>query len=128
MAASASGTPIIGVGYFFITDGGVTTRKELTNNPVFTAEEAIDEARQNGRIVKCILVRDHQSKNVFAHAVPCKGNDEEGWVANTVADDCLWLGYKSMVLTSDNEAALLSLVDHIVAAIQQGGLDGMSVR
>ena len=89
---------------------------------------AIDEARQNGQIVKCILVRDHQSKNVFAHAVPCKGNDEEGWVANTVADDCLWLGYKSMILKSDNEVALLSLVNHIVAAIQQRGLDGISVR
>ena len=33
-----------------------------------------------------------------------------------------------MVLKSDNEVALLSLVNHIVAAIQQRGLDGISVR
>ena len=36
--ASASRIPVIGIDYFFITDGGVNSRQELTSNPVFTAE------------------------------------------------------------------------------------------
>ena len=59
MSASASDTPIIGIDYSFITECGVNTRTELMSDPVFTAEEAIDEARQNGQVAKCILVRDH---------------------------------------------------------------------
>ena len=128
VAASASEIPIIGIDYFFITDGGVNSRKELAENPVFTADEAIDEARQTGQVVKCILVRDHSSKAIVAHVVPCKGRDEEGYVADLVSDDVSWLGYKNMTLKTDNEVALVSLVKEVIVAIHHRGSDEIKVK
>ena len=128
MSASASDIPIIGIDYFFITYGGVNTRKELMSDPVFTAEEAIDDARQNGQVVKCILVRDHTSKAIFAHVVPCKGPDEEGYVADLIPDDASWLGYKNMILKTDNGLALVSLVKEVIAAIHHRGSGEIKVK
>ena len=121
VSASASDIPIIGIDYFFITDGGVNTRKEIMSVPVFTAEEAIDEARQNDQVAASILVRDHNSKAISDHVVPCKGPDEEGYVVDLIADDVSWLGYKHMILETDNGFALVSLVKEVIAAIHHRG-------
>ena len=73
-------------------------------------DSAVEAARTAGKIVKCILVRDFQSKSTFAHVVPCKGLDEEKYVAKLVADDIVWLGYGELAVKADNEASLNALI------------------
>ena len=72
-----SSVPIVGLDYFFITSGGVMKRNELEYELDADGEEQLDNARAQGTIVKCIIIRCLNSKNVFAHSVPRKGADEE---------------------------------------------------
>ena len=69
----------------------------------------IDEARRNGRLVKCIAVRCMASKTLFAHVVPVKGYDEEHYVAKLIVADIEWLGHTKVILKSNNERSLLAL-------------------
>ena len=50
-------------------------------------EEAITNARTAGTVVKCALIRCFHSKNVFAHVVPQKGDDEDHYCAKLAVDD-----------------------------------------
>ncbi len=65
-------------------------------------------------MVKAVLVRDMETKCLFAHAVPCKGADEEDYVASMVASDVLCLGHIEVILKGDNEPALQALIARIL--------------
>ena len=86
-----SSVPVVGVDYFFITKGGMKKRDELEQELTPEGESQIDEARSKGELIKCLLVRCFRTKLILAHVVPCKGVDEERWVANLVCDDLLWI-------------------------------------
>ena len=75
---------IVGVDYFYVTSRGVEDRKELDEEFPETSEgEAkMQAARQAGGIVKCLVIRCHKTKNIFAHVVPFKGPDEDKFVFN----------------------------------------------
>ena len=80
--------------YFFITREGARRRDELAKEMAETlekasapaaevlrqgdelADEAVSKARTAGDVLKCLLVRCFYSKNVFAHMVLQKGDDE----------------------------------------------------
>jgi hypothetical protein len=47
--------------------------------------------RQEGKLIKCLMIRCFSSKNVFGHVVPVKGADEEDYAANLVTTAVLWL-------------------------------------
>ena len=49
--------PKIGVDYFFITSGGLKKRKELE-----MSDEALDKARSEGEVLKCLIVRCYSTK------------------------------------------------------------------
>ncbi len=100
--AGESALPIVGIDYFFVTTGGVEKRDELE----IPEDAAVDEARKEGKILKCVLVRCWASKNIFAHVIPCKGADEELFTAKLVAADIEWLGHTKLALKADNEAAV----------------------
>ncbi len=119
-----SAIAIVGLDYFFITKGGVKERKELD----FTSDDAVNQARAKGDIVKCLVVRCSKSKAVFGHVVPCKGMDENGWVADTVAKDILWLGHTRAIIKADGEAALQALVRRVleVARVECKDLDQLA--
>ncbi len=114
--APGSVVPRIGMDYFFITAGGMKKRDELTKE--YPDDNAVEEGRRKGELVKCILVRDFESKMVFAHCVPCKGLDEEGYVASMIIADVRWLGYTQMILKGDNETAMQALIDHVVRKLK----------
>ena len=57
----------IGFDYFYITRGGIKKRDELE-----MSDEAQQEAREKGDLVKCILVRDWELKVIFAHVIPAR--------------------------------------------------------
>ena len=70
---------------------------------------AIQAARSSGEIVKCLIVRCHKSRAIFAHVVPCKGADEQGIVADMVVSDVEWLGHTRIIIKADNEPAVQAL-------------------
>ncbi len=114
---SKSAIPRIGIDYFYITRGGIHRRDELEQAQDPAGDAILEDARKKGEIIKYILIRDWESKNVCAHCVPCKGADEEEYVAGLVADDIAWLGYTRLVIKSDNEPALLALVRQVLGKI-----------
>jgi hypothetical protein len=82
--------PRVGLDYWFITSGGdLRRRKELKDDFPEDAdgEAKLEEARTEQKIMKCIAIRCHESKAVFAHNVPVKGRDEDNYVAGLIATD-----------------------------------------
>ena len=86
-------------------------RKELKEEYPEDAdgEAKLEEARVELKIMKCIAIRCHESKAVFAHSVPVKGRDEDNYVAELVATDVQFMGHVKVILKTDNEPALLAL-------------------
>jgi len=78
---------IVGMDYWYITSGAMRKRSELDQAEDADGELQLTAAREEGSIIKCIVVRCHQSKNTFAHVVPCKGADEDGYVVNLLVAD-----------------------------------------
>ena len=62
-------SPFLALHYFLLTEAGAKFRSELE-----LSEEALQEARSKGEIVKCLAVRCLEFNPVFAHVVPCKGS------------------------------------------------------
>ena len=122
--AGVSRVPRIGIDYFFITASGVKKREELTEYP---RDSDIEEGRAKGEIVKCVLIRDFESKVIFAHCVPCKGLDEDGYVVGLITADVRWLGYSEMILKADNEAAIQALLAKVVRTLKAGFENGERV-
>ena len=117
-ASSSCTIAIVGLDYFYITVSGVEGRSELTEYPdTDDGNAALDTARGEGKIIKCIVVRDSKSKALFAHVVPRKGVDEEQYVVNLVAADLEWLGHTAMILKADNERSLQALVRAIIRRV-----------
>ena len=109
---------IIGIDYWYMMGEGFLKRKELKFKETPEGEAELYKARQEGRVVKCIVVRDHRSKNVFGHVIPCKGPDEEGYVKGLIAEDITWLGHVKLDLKSEQEVSLVALVKQAMAALR----------
>ena len=126
-SAPSSSIPIVGIDYFFITAGGVMNRRELDHGPDQDGERELLAARKDGTIVKCLIIRCTATKCIFAHCVPCKGADEDDYVATLVVNDILWLGHTEVIVKADNERSIQSLVARSldvlrIRAIDEGNL------
>ncbi len=69
-----SSVPVVGLDYFFIISGGIKKKSELIEDGI--TEEGIDTAREQGEIIKCLIIRCAKFEYLTAHCVPCKGADE----------------------------------------------------
>ena len=122
----------MGLDYWFITSGGdIRRRKELKDDFPETKEgdALLEQARVELKIMKCIAVRCHESKAVFAHNVPVKGRDEDNYVAKLVATDVEFMGHVKVILKTDNEPALLALATAALLNIRiDAQKDGSPVR
>ena len=105
MMEHESKVPVIGVDYFFITSGGMKTRSELDYLRGPEGEAQLEQDRRQGKVMKCIVLKCRQSKAVFAHAVPCKGMDENGYVVQLITEVVKWLGHVRLILKPDGENA-----------------------
>ena len=76
-STTESVVPIVGIDYFYIKPEGVRRRDELAKELSGEGDEAITQARASGEVIKCLLVRCFCSKNLFAHVLPQKGDDED---------------------------------------------------
>ena len=88
-------------------------RRELADKYPMTDERnaALTEARKRKEVMKCLILRCHESKAVFAHSIPVKGDDEDHYVADLIATDVAFMGHVKLLLKSDNEPALLKLAE-----------------
>ena len=102
--------PIVGLDYWYLTANGMYKRDQLEHNAMRMEDEMLTEERSKGNIVKCIVVRDYESKNIFGHVVPYKGTGEDKFATQLVCEDVEWLGHTRVILKSDNEPALRALV------------------
>ena len=112
--------PTVGIDYFFITKTGLRKRQEITDDYPEDAEgdAKLQEARAKGEIVKCVMVRDSETKAMFAHVVPCKGIDEDRHVVDLVRTDIEWMGHVRLLLKSDNEPAVKRLLEQTLVALK----------
>ena len=92
--------------YWYITSGGMFSRKDMPHAQTSEGEKTLQDDRQQRNIMKCLIVRCHESKALFAHCIPCKGADEDKYVVSLVT----FMGHVKLILKSDNEVALLTLV------------------
>ena len=118
--------PVVGVDYFYISNGDLKTRQELDFADGAEGDEKIATERQEGKLVKCLVLRCHQSKNVFGYVIPCKGVDEDLFAVKLVVQAVAWMGHIRVIVKSDNEASLLSMVkpgadQHQVRCAGHGG-------
>ena len=90
--------PIVGIDYFYIT-----------KDSKFVMKGETEEANLEGA-VKCLIIRDRMTKCIFAMVVPQKGVDEERWIVRQVVDAIEWLGHAKILIKSDQERSLVSLV------------------
>ncbi len=116
--AEQSVVPMVGIDYFFITHGGVKKRNEVEHPETEEGEAALNDARERGDLIKCILVRCFATKCLAAHCVPYKGAGEDDYVAGLVAEDILWLGHSELILKSDNEPALQTLITRVLEVVR----------
>ena len=81
--------PRVGIDYFFITVDGqkIGTRDELDFPSTEEGSRDLNTALLEGRLIKCLLVRCHETKMIFVHVVPCKGVDPDGVVVELVKSD-----------------------------------------
>ena len=103
-ACDKSLVPIIGIDYFFLTSGGLRTRQELE-----MSNEEVTQAREQGKLAKCLLLRCYASKILFGHVVPRKGLDEDGIVVTMILKDLEWLGHTRVIVKADGEPAIQAL-------------------
>ena len=73
--------------------------------------------------VKILVMHDNLSKSLFAHAVPQKGVDEKRYVDDQFVIDILWLGYARVIIKSDNEPAIVKVVEETLQSLKVNGLD-----
>ena len=69
-------------------------------------------------MVKCLIIRCHETKCVFAHVIPCEGADEDNYVVDLVCRDIAWLGHVKLLFKSDNEKALIAMITRALQAIR----------
>ena len=105
-AGRAHDVPIIGNDFWYITTGGIKRRDEIQSG-----DEEVNEARESGKMIKCLIIRCHATKCVFAHVIPTKGSLEDSYVVDLTCSDVAWLGHVKVILKGDNERALVALID-----------------
>ena len=112
---SERGLAIIGFDYMFLTGKNLYDRQEWS--------ECLEKGVDPKLVLKILVVRDMRSKSIFAHAVPCKGSDENGYSVRCLVDDIKWLGYSKVILKSDNEPAIVKLLADTLKSLRVEGLD-----
>ena len=102
--------PIIGMDYFYLTAEGLKSHEEMGFSRDASGIESLEALVENGSAARCLIVKDSNSKCMFAHVVPQKGTDRAGYAVDCVKRDIIWLGYRKMILKSDNERSIVALL------------------
>lgn len=112
---SERGVALVAFDYMFLTSANLYSRSDWMS----CDEKDIDPKL----VLKILVVRDMKSKSIFAHAVRCKGSDEDGYAVRCLVDDVKWLGYSKVILKSDNEPAIVKLLADTLKSLRVEGLE-----
>ncbi len=101
-AGRSHSIPRVGVDFWYITSGTIKRRDELEYPVDDEGDAKLNEARKRGDLVKCLIIRCHETKCVFAHVIPVKGRDEDSYV-----DKCAAATRRRFILDSGASADLV---------------------
>ena len=87
--------------YLFLDKAGRAVKKDNLGN-----REDVD--------VTILVAKESTGKSIFAHVVPQKGIDMDHYAVDLLLKDLQWTGYQRISLRSDNEPAILKLLQHAV--------------
>ena len=79
-------------------------------------------------LLKILVATVSTGKAVFAHTVDVKGPGEDRYAVQRLVEDVCWLGYTRVLLRSDNELAILKLLEESLKALRVGVQTGESVE
>ena len=99
--------PVVSFDYLLITTRGVRQKEQLLPGEVV--------------LLKILVVKDSKSKVISAHVVACKGVDDNGYAVEKLKRDILWFGYRSVILKSDNEPAIVTIAPRSTPRDAGGG-------
>ena len=74
-------------------------------------------------LVVAIRTMDDMQTAVFGHVVPQKGVGEDQFAVDCLVGDIVWTGYSNVLLKSDNEPAILKLLQESLKELRINGLD-----
>ena len=106
----AAWVPVVSCDYLFLSARGVFLRREWQPEP-------------GENFLKILVMVDGGGKVMFAHAVPKKGPDEEGYAVDCFATDVAWLGWSPIIVRSDNEPALAKFVVEAIKMMKVNGIE-----
>ena len=104
---------IVGIDYFYLIDGDIIAKDDVKQEPA-----ELEGMRQRKEVVKAIIIRCYMTKAVFAHTIPCKGDDEDGYVVSLITAAAAWLGHTKLILKADNEPAIQALATAALRAMR----------
>ena len=81
-----------------------------------------EEGWDDPECLKILVVKDSKSGSVFAHGIFRKGIDEKRFAVDMVVRDVLYFGYPQVLLKSDNEPAIVKLLEEALGALKASGL------
>ena len=92
----------------------------VTQKSVFSRSE-LPEEECDGALTVLVLYCS-AAMGIFAHVVPKKGRDPQGYIVEMIRGDVLFLGRPKVMIRNDNEPALLQVVDMALAALKIKGV------
>ena len=110
--------PIVGVDFWYITSDGIKSRDELEWGTDDEGAEQLKKARDDGTIIKCLIIRCYETKCVFAHVIPSKGSQEDPYIVDLTCSDIAWLGHVKLIVKGDNENALVALINQSLRVLR----------
>ena len=92
-----------------------------TNSKIYRREELDEESKASATTI--LVVKERKTKAIFAHVVPQKGVDAEGYSVARLVEDVKWLGCTKLLLRSDNERAILNLLKTALRKLKTEGIE-----
>ena len=86
--------------------------------PEIGLDDAFLRESESDETMAILVMKDRDTKMVFADVVEIKGRGLEGTVENVVRN-IAWLGHKKVILCTDQEPAILDLINGIIEVRQE---------
>ena len=83
--------------------------------------EELEEGELEGAL-SVLVAYCGSTRSIFAHAVPKKGLDDAGYIVEQPKQNILRPGHAKFVIKSDNEPALVQVVQATIAALKMSGV------
>ena len=104
--------PILAFDYLF-----VTPEEEIKTREGITPPE-MEECQ-----LEILVAIDTTSGGISSHVVKKKGVEDDRYSVDKLVEDVEWLGYSQIILKSDNEPAIIQVLDETLKSLKVGTTD-----